>query len=126
MTVFSCRDCDWDGCKDCLNEAKRTASAEIKYDWWGDEEEEEDLADAAMGSDEYGVRTKFACAKGCTLTEARTSSASYQCDVCGMRLPASARETSVREAQGLRLAQVGAADRALAPWSRRDAIGEEN
>jgi len=80
-TVFSCRDCDWDGCCDCLNEAKRTASAEVKYDWWGDEEEPE-------GPDTVLVeKVSFECAKKCVLQKSRTTSDQYQCNLCAQRLP---------------------------------------
>ena len=66
-TVFSCRECDWDGCKDCLKEAQRTAAAEIKYDWWGEEEEgkeEGELVEAV----------RFQCPSNCGLSQTRTTS----------------------------------------------------
>ena len=66
-TVFSCRECDWDGCKDCLKEAQRTAAAEIKYDWWGEEEEEKEEGELVEA-------VRFQCPSNCGLSQTRTTS----------------------------------------------------
>ena len=94
-TVFSCRDCDWDGCKDCLNEAKRTAAAEVKYDWWGDEEEEE--AETDMDAPYLVERVRFECAKKCVLVKTRTNSDLFECNLCGQRMPTKALVFSCRD-----------------------------
>ena len=76
--------------RDCLTEAKRTASAEVKYDWWGDEEDEEDEQPVVL------EKVGFECPKKCGLQETRSSSDLYQCNLCGQRLPKHARIYSCR------------------------------
>jgi hypothetical protein len=106
--VFSCRTCDWDGCCDCLAEAKRTAKSEVKYDWWWGEEDEEGEVRGESGNgvgggerdggkqpEGGGVRVR--CSKGCALEQGRVLDANYRCDVCGQVLPARALVLSCRE-----------------------------
>ena len=103
------------GDRDCLTEAKRTASAEVKYDWWGDEEEEE-----PEQQPEIIEKLRFECPKKCPLQQTRTSSDLYQCNLCGQRLPQHARIYSCRTCDfdgcGLCYSRIKPEDAGNHPW----------
>lgn len=99
--VFSCSDCNWDGCKGCLDEAK-AANGDVKgvapQDAGGPGEGQGQQQ--GSGGDAGKVLScveKFRCGGGHLLQQRRTTSTSWSCNVCGRTLPTQAAIYSCRE-----------------------------
>jgi hypothetical protein len=112
--VWSCPDCDWDGCKPCLDEAQKEEQAAVQRQA---EEEGEGEAAAAVPGDERVPR--FACRGGHALEENRADTGTFACDVCGERLPQAALIYSCRTCDfdgcGLCMARLAVAESAPLP-----------